>query len=176
MLKSDRILLRAVEPKDLDYLFQAENDMQIWNLSSTLIPFSRRTLKDYANSIHDLATQKQFRYIIELSDSRIVIGMVDLFDYDAVNARAGVGIIISEPNERNKGYALESLRLLEDYARKTLHLNQLYCSMHASNASSIKLFQKLGYIQVGVRKNWFKVNPDKWEDEIEFQLLLNSKL
>jgi diamine N-acetyltransferase len=175
MLKSERVILRAVEPKDVEYLFEAENDVKIWNLSSTLIPFSRRTLSDYANSIHDLTTQKQFRFIIEQKVSKKVIGMIDLFDYDAINQRAGVGIVISDLNERNNGYASESLNAIIDYSRKTLHLNQLYCSIHATNAESILLFQKLGFIQTGIRKDWFKVANEKWEDEIEFQLLLASK-
>lgn len=173
MLESDSLILRALEPQDLDYLFQTENEVQIWNLSDTLIPFSKRTLKEYANSIHDLAAQKQFRFIIQLKDSKKQIGMVDLFDYDAINARAGVGIVITETKERNKGYAFEALNLLSEYAKQTLFLNQLYCSIHESNVNSIHLFQKIGFTKMGTRKNWFKVNHNQWEDEIEFQLLFD---
>ncbi len=176
MLKSDKLLLRAVEPKDLDYLFEAENNVQIWGLSATLIPFSKRTLEDYVYSVHDLTSQKQFRFIIELVKTDRAIGMVDLFDYDALNARAGVGIVISDDTERSKGNAFESMKMLIEYSRNVLFLNQLYCTIHASNTNSINLFQKLGFVKMGVRKEWYRIDESKWEDEIEFQLLLNSKL
>lgn len=172
MLVSERILLRAVEPSDVEYLFRAENDTKVWKLGATLIPFSKRTLEDYANSVHDITSQKQFRFVIELIESQKKIGMIDLFDYDAINARAGVGIVISEMEDRKLGYASESLKLLISYAKETLYLNQLYCSVHSSNKNSIMLFEKLQFVQTGLRKQWFKSVDGSWEDEVEFQLVL----
>lgn len=172
MLVSKRITLRAVEPTDVDYLFKEENNREIWHLSNTLIPFSKNTLRDYANSIHDLSAQKQFRFIIELSEVKKIIGMVDLFEYDAINERVGVGIVITDNEKRNEGYALEALSNVIKYAKHTLMLNQVFCSIHASNIVSIKLFEKLEFKKMGVRKNWYKKSDGSWEDELEYQLIL----
>lgn len=176
MLKSERVILRAIEPKDVDYLYQAENNTDVWKLGATLIPFSKRTLHDYANSIHDLISQKQFRFVIESIETEKVLGLIDLFDYDAINGRAGVGILISKIEDRNSGYAAESLMLLIKYARETLMLNQLYCSIHSSNKGSIRLFEKLNFVQMGLRKNWFKTKNGNWEDEVELQLMLSHEV
>lgn len=170
MLKNNRIRLRGVEPKDVDYLFKVENDTSLWKVSETLIPFSRNTLKKYAESVHDLLAQGQYRYIIEDINKVVPVGMIDLFDYDPVNRRAGVGIVISEES-RNKGFASDALSLLLEYAKDVLKLKQVYCSMHDSNLSSIKLFESLQFVKIGERKDWFNTGQG-WESELLFQRIL----
>ncbi len=172
MLETSRILLRAVEPEDVDYLFRNENNPEIWELSNTITPFSKNTLLDYAKSIHDIFAQKQFRFMIHLKTENKVIGMVDLFDFDFINSRVGLGIIITDLNERNKGFAEESINLVINYSKKTLFLNQLHCSIFSNNISSIKLFSKLGFQYIGTRKKWHKKSIEEWYDENLYQLIL----
>lgn len=171
MLSNDRIKLRGVEPEDVDYLFNAENDMSLWKVSETLIPFSRNTLRQYAESVHDLKVQGQFRFIIEDAIAGTPIGMIDLFDYNALHQRAGVGVVITDKMKRNAGYATDALTLLLKYAVDVLKLKQLYCSMHESNNESIKLFERLSFKKVGERKDWFHTE-NGWESEILYQKLL----
>jgi len=45
-LDNIHIRLRALEPEDLEILYAWENDMNIWHLSNTLIPFSKSTLNN----------------------------------------------------------------------------------------------------------------------------------
>ena len=47
MINDDIIRLRALEPEDLECLYQWENDMDLWEVSDTLTPFSLFTLKKY---------------------------------------------------------------------------------------------------------------------------------
>lgn len=170
MLKNDRIILRGVEPQDVNYLYNIENDISLWEVSETLIPFTRNTLKQYAESVHDLHAQGQFRFIIEEIETKLPVGMIDLFDYNPVHMRAGVGIVISAES-RNLGYASDALKLLIRYAKNVLMLRQLYCSMHSSNINSIKLFEGLSFKRVGERKDWFKTN-EGWESELLYQRIL----
>lgn len=171
MLSNDRIKLRAVEPEDIDYLFNAENDTSLWKVSETLIPFSKNTLKQYAESVHDLKLQGQFRFMIEEVTSGVPLGMIDLFDYNALHQRAGVGVVITDKMKRKEGYATEALTLLLEYAVAVLKLKQLYCSMHESNKESIKLFEGLSFKKVGERRDWFQVE-NGWESELLYQKLL----
>lgn len=168
MLKSENIILRAVEPSDVDFLYHIENDASNWKVSGTNIPFSRKTLQDYADSFHDLAVQKQFRFVI--SEENVPVGLIDLFEYDPINARCGVGIIINK-EEQNKKIATTALQILIEHSRISLNLKQMHCSIHASNTKSIDLFTKLNFVQVGRRKDWY-IQNNKWEDEILLQLIL----
>ena len=52
MINDDIIRLRALEPEDLECLYQWENDMDLWEVSDTLTPFSLFTLKKYIETCH----------------------------------------------------------------------------------------------------------------------------
>ncbi|WP_227625579.1 hypothetical protein [Geofilum rubicundum] len=41
MIQNDEVLLRAVEPGDVDLLYDWENRMELWPVSNTLAPFSK---------------------------------------------------------------------------------------------------------------------------------------
>ena len=59
----------------------------------------------------------------------VAIGTIDLFDYEPMHARAGLGIWIVQESNRRQGYAKEALRLIIEYAFFKLQLNQLYCCL-----------------------------------------------
>ena len=46
-LESENLLLRALEPEDLDILYEWENDPELWKYGSTLTPYSKFALRDY---------------------------------------------------------------------------------------------------------------------------------
>lgn len=169
MLRGENIVLRALEPSDLELVYQWENNSNIWKVSQTLSPFSRHTLSQYlANAHQDIFTAKQLRLMVELNNK--AIGTIELFDFDPYNLRAGIGIWIADESERRKGYAKEALVLMIEYAFQQLHLNQLYCNIAADNNISINLFSALDFMLVGVKKKWNKT-ADGWQDELLFQRL-----
>tara|TARA_B100000900_G_C20416521_1_gene649129 strand:+ start:303 stop:818 length:516 start_codon:yes stop_codon:yes gene_type:complete len=169
MLVGENVRLRALEPEDLDLFYKWENDSSIWKISQTYKPFSRYLLKRYLEKAHqDIFTAKQLRLMIEREG--VAIGTIDLFDYEPMHARAGLGIWIVQESNRRQGYAQEALRLIIEYAFFKLQLNQLYCNISANNQASINLFSALDFVLIGVKKKWNK-SPNGWEDELIFQLL-----
>ncbi|MDC6364985.1 MULTISPECIES: GNAT family N-acetyltransferase [Flavobacteriaceae] len=167
-LKGEHLYLRALEPKDLDFLYQLENDTTIWEVSGTLKPYSRKVLKLYLENAHrDIYEVKQLRLCICNMDDEC-IGLIDLFDFDPKHRRAGVGIVIANPDERNKGLGAEAISLLSDYAFTTLDLHQLYANIMEENKPSIHLFQKMGFEKVGVKKEWVRTSSG-FKNEIMFQ-------
>lgn len=172
MLKGKNIILRALEPTDIDALFEWENDEKLWHLSNTITPFSRFTLEQYILNAHqDIYTTKQLRLMIDKkeSDQSNPIGSIDLFDFDPTNKRAGIGILILEKEQR-KGYASEALEMLINYCFTTLQLHQIYCNISADNKVSLQLFQKLNFSIVGQKKEWLYIEG-KWVDENILQLI-----
>jgi diamine N-acetyltransferase len=165
------IILRPVEPEDVDVLYQWENNMEIWELSNTRAPFSKYVLNQYImDSAKDIYETKQLRLIIENQDKKPV-GAVDLFDFDPYHQRAGVGILIHDEDDRRKGYALDALHALANYALSTLGLRQIYANIGAGNTKSILLFEKAGFILAGTKKNWLRTS-EGWTDELLFQRFL----
>jgi len=169
-MKGKTIYFRALEPEDIQALYDWENDPEIQIVSNHSAPFSKHTLTEYINASHlDIYTVKQVRLIIAENETHKAVGTIELFDYDPKNERAGVGILIDK-DFRTKGYATEALRLIKTYAFKTLRLHQIYCNITASNTASIKLFTKAGFQLCGTKKEW-TCTLGKWEDEHIFQLI-----
>ncbi len=169
MLRGENINLRALDPSDLDVLYNWENDTSIWKVSQTIAPFSKNILAKYLENAHqDIFTAKQLRLMIEKDNTPI--GTIELFDFDPVNLRCGIGIWIVDEENRRKGYAKEALTLIIKYAFSNLHLNQIYCNISSRNQASINLFGSLDFQLVGVKSKWNNT-PEGWEDELLFQLL-----
>jgi diamine N-acetyltransferase len=170
-LKGEKVYLRAIEPSDIDEVYQWENDTSIWHLSNTISPFSRFVLEQYLAEAHqDIFTSKQLRLVICLPDGK-AIGCIDLFDFEPLHQRAGVGILIVDTADRGKGYASEALSLLIEYCRNTLHLHQLYCNIIAGNEFSQKMFTNMGFQVCGTKKAWLR-DSQGWKDESMLQLML----
>ncbi len=171
-LKGKNIYLRALEPEDLEFVHIIENDESIWEISNTQTPYSKFLIKQYLeHSQKDIFEVKQLRLIIS-SYMDEPLGMIDIFDFDFKNSRAGIGILIKDEAERKKGNGNEALQLLVNYCFTHLNLHQLYCNISEDNEASIKLFSKQGFKEIGLKKDWNYVNGS-YKNEYLFQLINN---
>ncbi len=173
-MKGRLIYLRAPEPEDIEILYNWENDPEIWQVSNTTAPYSRFAIEQYVlNTGTDIYASRQLRLMIITSKKPPqACGAIDLFDFDPLHRRAGIGIMIA-PAYRRKGYAAEALSLVMDYCRTTLNLHQVYCHISEDNTSSIRLFSDAGFRQTGIRKEW-RLSDGRWKDEFLFQNILNT--
>ena len=168
ILQKNNIKLRALEPEDLDFLYQTENNTAFWEVSSMQTPFSKFILKQYLENSHqDIFEAKQLRLIIEHKNK--AIGMIDLFDFNPQHHRAGIGILIVKEYQ-NMGFANTALQLLIGFAFETLNLHQLYANITVDNKNSIKLFTTNNFKEIGIKKDWIFSNS-KFKDEILLQLI-----
>jgi diamine N-acetyltransferase len=165
------IRLRALEPEDLELLYEWENNDSNWIISNTIAPFSKYILKRYLENSHkNIYETGQLRLMIDHIPDNITIGTIDIFDFDPFHERAGLGILIANEVYRRRGYASMALTCLIEYCFKTLHLRQLYCNILANNNESMELFKKQGFIQTGQKKDWIRTQ-DNYLDEYFFQLI-----
>ena len=119
-----QVFLRAIEPEDLDILYGIENDMSLWNVSVTSVPYSRYTLYDYiANTKNDIYADRQVRMMIE-------------------NAN------------HDKGLAQSAINKIKEYSLDILHLHQLYAYINVDNKQSLNLFERCGFLPSNELKDW----------------------
>ncbi len=168
-VKNDTIALRSAEPEDADLIFQWENDRDIWRVSGTHVPYSRFQIEQFLLGDNDIAAQKQLRLMIDLTENGQTIGCIDIYDYDAFNGRAGLGILVDKAY-RQQGYAKAALALCIDYLFHNLLLHQVYCSIDETNRESQRLFVGQGFELCGRRKEWIKT-ADGYLDVLEYQLM-----
>ena len=170
-LKGKNIYLRALEPEDLEFVYTIENNESIWEVSNTQTPYSRFLIRQYLENAHqDIYEAKQLRLVICKNQDFEAVGLIDLFDFDPRNNRAGVGILIQNSTNRNSGIGTEALDLLIQYAFTKLNLHQLYANIDLENEASLALFTNFGFQNIGIKKQWNLING-RYKDEALFQLI-----
>mgnify|MGYP003303429864 FL=1 len=151
--QNDFVSIRALEPVDLDFLFDTENDTKLWKYSNRFHPYSKSLLNSYiANADKDIFETRQIKFTIT-NKQKHAIGFIELFDFEPLHHRAAIGLTISASN-RGRGYGNASLELIETYAKESLPLHQLYAAIAAENQYSIQLFESQKFFLVGKKKDW----------------------
>ena len=170
-LKGEHINLRALELEDLEALYSLENDESLWELSHTITPYSRYILKQYIqNSYKDIFEVKQLRLVIENNENKF-LGLIDLFDFDPKNHRAGLGIVINNEENRRKGLAKMAIELILNYSKEKLQLHQIYVNVSENNDVSLKLFIGFGFEVIGLKKDW-NYDGGSFSNELLLQYIL----
>jgi diamine N-acetyltransferase len=164
--------LRKIEPSDLPFLYQWENDATMWADSDTHNPLSRHDLHQYIeNTTGDIYRDGQLRLIIEesqLSNNRSskcetrtlnsqlstkIVGCIDLFDFDARNRKAAIGMYIA-PHARGNGVGKQAVQLLLDYAFGHLQLRMLYAIISVHNTPCSHIYEQMGFTASSVLQDW----------------------
>ena len=163
------VKLRLLEPEDLDNLLKIENDSQYWHLSGTKKPFTKDELSNYIqNANAEIVVYSQLRFVIEFENQ--FSGLVDLFEYDEKDKKAGVGIILLE-NFRGNGIALKALELLKVYCLKNKLINKLSAIIETDNTKSIRLFIKSDFKETATLSDYL-VKGNQKVDCINYELTL----
>ena len=171
-LEGKKCYLRALEPSDIDFLYNLENDETLWEISQTQKPFSRTILQEYLqNTTQSIYQAQQLR--LAIVNQLQLVGCADLYEFDPKNKRAGIGIVLL-PEYRKKGLATEALVLLTQYAFHYLDLHQLFAEIPQDNLPSICLFEKIGFSCTGIKKDWIYWNG-KYKDVGIYQFF-NKKM
>lgn len=182
--------LRAVEPADVELLYVWENDPAVWSVSGTTAPYSRECLERFVEQQRfDIWQTRQMRLMIEplcrcerrelqsgaaagveAAGGTVLapVGALDLFEFEPLHRRAGVGILIHDVNQRGRGWASDALAVAERYAREVLGLHQLWCEVGVENTPSLALFRGAGFETVGVRRDWVWT-PRGYRDAVVMQ-------
>lgn len=155
LLQKDGYRLRAPEPEDLDCMMQFENAPSLWEVSNATGPYSRFYLKQYIESNkNDLYADNQLRLMIE-SPEKEVVGIIDIFNFEPFHNRAEVGIVIAD-HSRRLGIGLLALELLTKHCFDYLGIHQLYAFIDVTNEACRRLFQKGGFEECALLKDWMR--------------------
>lgn len=147
------VILRAIEPEDLDFLYSLENDREMWMVGEANVPYSRFTLNNYVmTSSSDIYADRQLRLLIQKTDGTPV-GLLDIFNFEPKHLRAEIGVAVVR-EERDRGYGHAALLRAIDYCRQVIHLHHLYALVDERNRQSLQLFKSAGFTTTSVIKEW----------------------
>ena len=169
-ISDGNISLRIAEPEDARQIYDWENDRSVWRVSETSSPTSLFQVEQFLLGNNDLWTNRQLRLMVCQKDVECPVGSIDLFDFDPVNSRVGIGILI-EKAYRSQGLATRALSLCLEYLAHDVMVHQVHCLIDVMNGESRRLFKGLGFGECGCRKDWIKT-PEGYLDAVFYQKIL----
>jgi diamine N-acetyltransferase len=152
----DKILLRAIEPRDCELLLAIINDADTeymlggWSFPTSVLQ-QEEWIKTQGNQPGTL------RCIIEDRQTSAAIGVVMLTDIDYKNGIAFIHIKLAIDAPKGEGYGTAAVNTMVNYAFDELRLHLIYGYIGTQNIPSQKLFEKCGFVQEGImRQRVFK--------------------
>jgi [ribosomal protein S5]-alanine N-acetyltransferase len=154
-IEGARLYLREVRLSDVNedyYLWM--NDPEITKyLESRFYPNSIEGLIEYVKN--KLCDEDSVFFAIILKDGDRHIGNIKLGPINFIHKFADVALLIGEKDYWGKGYAVEAIRLVADYAFDQLNLHKLTAGCYDANIGSKKCFQKAGFSIEGRKKSHY---------------------
>lgn len=145
MIPGKNIYLRPVSKRDAKTILAWENDPALWEVTATPGPFTLHEIVEFIEKSTNVFEQNQMRWIICEKEKDTPIGALDIFDFNQNEMSAGVGILIADRNNRNKGFGKQALSVFIEFSRDTLRFKTLHCMIHVDNHASLRIFEQCGF-------------------------------
>ena len=167
------IYLRKLTVDDFDYLNSVENNKSFWKYSFKNQHYSNDELIQFIyDSQLPIEQTKQIRFVICKNETDEQLGFVDLFEIDFTKSQAGISILISDTQNRSRGYGKLSLEKIIKYASEDLNIKNLYCNISNDNTSSINFFKSVGFKEISKNSNLYVSSTDiNYESIIQLQCI-----
>lgn len=154
-MNSKSVKLRAVEPEDVDFMLECENDQDASRWTDYRAPLSRNQLMTYALTYDaDPFASGQLRLIAEYKGQSV--GLADFYNISQKDSRAYIGITV-HPTRRLQGYGLAMLEALCNYNEERLGIGQILAKVSTENSAALQLFDKAGYEKIALLPDWHKI-------------------
>jgi ribosomal-protein-alanine N-acetyltransferase len=166
-----RVFLRALEPEDFELIYRWHHDEKMTSQLSGNVYFISKARERKWTEEKSLDDQKSLYLGICLSELGEMIGYLSMSDIDLRNRKAEwTGLVIGKEELWSKGYGTEAAALMLEYGFGQMNLHRIYGYCLEEHASSIRMFEKLGFKKEGVlRDSVFRTH--KYRNQILLSLL-----
>lgn len=142
ILKSERLILRPLEEKDIEMIRQWRNAYKEFFFDATEITKEMQRAW-YQRYVESNCVDQMF--IICLKESLTPIGQCAVYDISIPNRTAKFGRFLILNEFTNKGYAEEALRCLIDYCFNVLNLYKVRLEVYGDNYKAMAVYRKSGF-------------------------------
>ena len=161
------IYLRNLTIDDFDYLNSVENNKSFWKYSFQNKNYSKEDLIQFIyDSQLPLEQTNQIRFVICKTETDKPLGFIDLFEINFTKSQAGISILISNSENRSKGYGKLSVKKICEYARKELKIKNLYCNISIDNILSLNFFKSVGFKEISKNNNLYVSSIDNHHESL----------
>lgn len=171
VLETERILLKPIEPEDLNFLMELRWKAEIVEHIIHNPISSRMQQNWYENVMKSGDLVLSIFYKDEKNKTKTtLIGTIGLYDFNYRHQRATLKSMRILPEYQGKNIGLEATDLLMDYGFNVLNLNKICCDLFEDNMARLKGLIKLGFKKEGtLRKHYF--HNGKFKDAAIYSLL-----
>ncbi len=173
VLTTNRLRLRQIQPADAEALFEIRSDHEVRKAYGQE-PY--QSLEEAQAFIQRLQTDYNRReaifWCITLKGADTLIGSCTFWNFSPDFQCAEIGYELHRAYWR-QGIIAEALPAILAYGFTTLGLHRIEANPFASNAASINLLRKLGFMYEGTlrERHFFR---DHFEDQLYFGLLADE--
>lgn len=166
----ETVFLSPLDANDYEKFTEWVNDTEV---SQYLLLTGNVLTMD--NEKHFLSNEaaNEVRMAIVDKDTKNVIGICGLHRIDPINRSALFGIFLGDKNYHNKGIGTEATKLMLDFGFSILNLHSVYLEVFAYNKRAIRCYEKCGFKQMGVRRQ-FHYYAGSYHDALYFDILASE--
>ena len=132
------------------------------------VPGQRRLLK---REQHEMAAGCSYRFWMVPKDNRKnIIGSVALSGLIRGSIQSSFVAYRTDAALQGCGYATEAMQRLMEFSFEAIHLHRLEANIMPRNKPSLRVAEKLGFINEGLSRLYLNING-AWEDHFRFSII-----
>lgn len=152
MIRGEGIVLRTVRETDLDFLYEAINDVEIrgpWvQIRMTSLPGYRKRFQETGF----FAPDEGQLVIADAEDTGRILGTIGWFRTVFYSDALEIGYQILDREQRGKGIATAALRLMCSYLFADRNIHRLQLGILVGNEASRRVAEKAGFQYEGIAR------------------------
>lgn len=170
ILESERLILKPVEPEDLNFLMEQRWDADVidYIIHNPISTYTQQKWYEKICKNGDVALS--IFYKEKPNEQPVLLGAVGLYDFNYRHQRATWKTLRIPKKYQGLGLAYEASQMLIEYGFNTLNLNRITSDVFPDNESIIRLLSKLGFQEEGrLKQHYF--HQGKFKDVLIYSLL-----
>jgi RimJ/RimL family protein N-acetyltransferase len=148
LVAGDVVILRALEPDDLERCYRWMNDPEIVRTLKHRYPMAFHKEAEWIQRAVNPSFQER-HFAIERRDNRTHIGNASLHDIDWISRTAILGLFIGEPSAWNKGFGSDAVRAIVRFAFEEMNLQKLRIQVFDYNERARHVLMANGFVEEG---------------------------
>ena len=151
MFEGKKMKLRSLKLTDLEVINIHWNTIALRRELGPVIPSSKNEIEDWIKKTWEKRKEgSEYTFAIEDIESNELIGYCSLKNIRKINRTGTVSIAIFNETNRGKGYGTDAMKVLLRIGFNFLNLHRIGLNVFETNKRAIKLYQNIGFKQVGL--------------------------
>ncbi len=167
-LESENIYLKKLSADDdlTNYLEMVNEVKELLFIDDVgRFPLNKKDLIHYIDNVSGL-----FLSIFNTNNEHV--GNIRVTNVHPINKHCSLGILLNK-NYRSKGYAKEACKLVIEHLFMHLNVHRIELYVASNNIPAIKLYENLGFIQEGIKREAIWING-KYDDLLVYSTLFHE--